>query len=143
MSALAGQALALALALAPQEPRPVDFAESVVRMPGEGAVLALRDFDGDGDEDCLTADAGGFSLRRLDASGHYPSEPEAHLAMPSEHLAWDLADLDGDGGFEIVAFDAGERVVAWSASREGGFGEPRVVLETRGYLPRGVGRMRW
>jgi hypothetical protein len=65
------------------------------------------------------------------------------LSWPNLHLAWDLVDLTGNGLFEILTLHGDGRVTAQGVSALGVFQEPRLLVESRSYLPRGVTRMRF
>ncbi|MCP3918497.1 MAG: VCBS repeat-containing protein [bacterium] len=122
--------------LAPQDPA---LLESKVTVTRGQAVLALRDFDGDGDSDLLRIDDAGVSLRFF-AKGHFPPEDDLHLAWPSERVAWDLTDLDGDGTSEVMMITDGREVRIWRPT-PAGFGDSELLLEASSYLPAGVSRM--
>ena len=104
------------------------------------ARLALRDIDGDGDDDLLLFRAAGVGLRRLGADGRFAPEDEGFLAWPSGHLAWDLADLDGDGSTEVLLLIDGEEVRPLRfVDGTVRAGEP--LLTAAAHVPRGVFRM--
>ena len=114
----------------------LDFAHTSVRA-NDDVTLALRDLDGDGDQDLLLFDESGVEVRYLDEQGSFPAAG-VRLDWPSDHLAWTLVDLDQDGATEIAAFVEGRHVRLWRADARGALVPEEPLLETRGYVPRGV-----
>ena len=104
--------------------------------------LGLRDLDGDGRKDLLTAGPAGLAWRRLREDGSFPAEDDGTLEWPSVTVGWNVADLEGDGRTEVVLLIDGERV-ATAAPGEGGalvLGPDRIA-DAGGFLPRGVRRV--
>lgn len=134
--ALAACALA---ALAPAQDDP--WTSFATALAGDGTRLALRDLDGDARLDAVEVLPGGLRVRLQGEAGAFAGGDDVPTAAwPSDHMTWCFDDLDGDGAVEWLTLTAEGRVEARSAS-SGAFGEPRVVLESRCYLPHGINRM--
>lgn len=116
---------------------------SVVLLPGDGSIVALRALRQAGLRDLLMLTPAGVEVRPQDASGTFAADPSDTLVWPSEHLAWDVVDLEGDGLFELVLLHGDGLVTLHSVDGEGHFREPRELLQSQSYLPRGVSRMRF
>lgn len=129
---------AASVVAAPQQDPWTSFTTTV---PADGTRLALRDLDGDRRLDVVEVAPGGLRVRMQDASGAFDGATDLpRAAWPSDHMAWCLADLDGDGAVEWLTLSSEGRVEARGVT-DGAFGEPRLVLESRCYLPHGVNRM--
>jgi len=149
MCTLAALLVSLSLASAPQE---VDgFQRSVLTLPDDGTLVALRDMDGSGRLDLIFVEDAGLGIRYLRADGGYPQTHDAFFAWPAENVGWSLVDLDGDGRTEIVCLVSGAEVRVWNAAglpepgtpKSAAFGEGTLLLNVEGHLPRGVFRMRF
>ena len=110
---------------------------SVLALESPEERVALRDVDGDGDEDVVLAGPEGLAVLCMEGDGHYPSKAGARLDWASNQVAWNVADLDGDGACEVLLFVDGRRIVR-HVLRDGGFAEAEPVLEVRGDMPRGI-----
>ena len=118
-------------------------AVSVVVIPDDGGQLAVREANGDGRLDLIQLEPTGFGYRYLRADRTYPADFDAYLPWPGDNLAWDVVDLDGDGSHEVVTLSSAGDVRSWVPGPGGEFGEGRLHLASRSYLPHGVNRMRF
>jgi hypothetical protein len=116
---------------------------SVVLLPGDGSVAALRALREPGLRDLLLLTPEGVEVRPQDTAGGFAADPTDKLSWPSEHLAWDVVDLEGDGLFELVLLHGDGLVSLHAVDGEGHFREARELLRSQSYLPRGVSRMRF
>lgn len=130
---------ALLFAALPQDPGP--FVRNALRIPRHGTTLALRDADGDGDQDLFQVGPGGIAVRLQEPGGHFSSELSKLLYWPSKRLAWDLEDLEGDGSTEVLLFIDGAQVRSYAFGANGAFGDGRLLLEAKGWLPPGAHRV--
>jgi hypothetical protein len=114
---------------------------SVLSLPGDSSRLAVRDANGDSRLDLIQVDSEGFGYRFMLEDGSYPIDFDAYLAWPASNLAWDISDLDGDGAHEVITLTAEGEVRSWKPGPSGEFGDGRLHISARSYLPNGINRM--
>ena len=110
---------------------------TVLELDDPESRAALRDVDGDGDEDLVLVDKHGLRLRRMDANGRYPDYADLTLPWPSGQVAWNVSDLDGDGASEVLLYVDGKRILRYTPA-EDAFDEATPVLDVPGDMPRGI-----
>jgi len=131
---------------APNTTSSAQLAVTELTLPNDGSRLALRDLDGDGDQELLRFDETGVAVRLLGADGVFASA-ESLLPWPSTRVAWDLVDLDGDGRVQLATITDGRRVElrTWSPPTDpntpGAWAAPELLLEEACFLPYGVSRV--
>lgn len=118
-------------------------ASTVLHRPAGDGLLALRELDGDGRLDLVLLRPSGFGVRFQRDDGCFPADQDTQRPWPAAHLAWDLVDLDRDRRFELVTLSGEGRVVAWRVGEDRELDEGTLLLESRSYLPLGVGQMRF
>jgi len=115
---------------------------SLYTVPDGQARLAVRDLNGDGRKDLLCVRVDDITTRLLREDGRFPDADDGRLEWPSPTVGWTLCDLDGDGATEVLLLIDGTRVALAKPDENGALAlGPDLLVEPKGFLPRGVRRV--
>ena len=100
------------------------------------------DLDGDGDEDLVYYDEGGWALKMRFNNGNAQFGEAISIGGLRNGRALDLGDLDGDGDLDVLASTStsfGPRELLWFPNDgSGSFGSSRVLFEPGGRIDSAV-----